>query len=80
MGLKRPAGIAASDTAIQLISALLKFAIVAGLFLQLPPVMVWVERRAPAMMQRRKGPNRVGLFKWRLWGLLQSLADTVKLI
>src|SRR5690606_35567278 len=45
-----------------------------------PPVMVWVERRAPAMMQRRKGPNRVGLFKWRLYGLLQSLADAVKLI
>ena len=35
--------------------------------LQIPPVMVWVERRAPAMMQRRKGPNRVGLGKFRLY-------------
>lgn len=69
-----------NELVVQLIATMLKFSLVAGICLQVPPVMVWVERRAPAFMQRRKGPNRVGLFKWRLYGLLQSLADTVKLI
>jgi len=65
---------------VDLVSFVVKFAILAGGLLQIPPVMVWVERRVPALMQRRRGPNRVGLFKWRLYGLLQSLADTIKLI
>ncbi len=57
-----------------------KFAVVFAICIQVPPIMIWVERRAPALMQRRKGPNRVGFFKLRLWGLLQSAADAVKLI
>lgn len=39
------------------------------------PVMVWVERRVCALIQDRYGPNRVGPF-----GLLQSLADGIKLL
>lgn len=73
-------GITTDEFTIQFIATLIKFAIVAGLLLQIPPVMVWAERRIPAMMQRRKGPNRVGIFKWRIYGLMQSLADTIKLI
>jgi NADH-quinone oxidoreductase subunit H len=73
-------GLTADEFTVQFIATILKFAIIAGLLLQIPPVMVWAERRIPAMMQRRKGPNRTGLFKWRLYGLLQSLADTIKLI
>lgn len=69
-----------SEFAVQLIASIIKFIIVFILILQIPPIMVWVERRAPALMQRRKGPNRVGLFKFRLYGLLQSAADAVKLI
>jgi len=65
---------------IQLITTLIKFVAILVLALQVPPLMVWFERRAPALFQRRKGPNRVGLFRFRLFGLLQSLADTVKLI
>ncbi len=73
-----------SPAGIELIATFLKFLFVFVLVLQVPPIMVWAERRAPAFMQRRKGPNRVGIdigpLKSRLYGLFQSLADTVKLI
>ncbi len=80
MGLTELIEVLSSDTAIQVIASIVKILIVLVLCLQVPPLMVWAERRAPAMMQRRKGPNRVGLFKFRLYGLLQSAADAVKLI
>ncbi len=39
------------------------------------PLMVWVERRVCALVQDRVGPNRVGPL-----GLLQTLADGIKLL
>lgn len=65
---------------IALLANLVKILIIFVIALQIPPVMVWSERRIPALMQRRRGPNRVGLFRWRLWGLLQTAADALKLI
>jgi len=65
---------------VPLLATVVKFLVLLGGVLQIPPIMIWVERRAPALMQRRRGPNRVGLFRWRLWGLLQTLADAIKLI
>lgn len=69
-----------NEFTVNLIAFVIKFSIMMVLVLHIAPIMVWVERRAPALMQRRKGPNRVGLFKFRLFGLFQSLADAIKLI
>lgn len=52
-----------------------KLAVIAGMLLTVVPVMTWVERRGAAFIQDRLGPNRVGP-----WGLLQPLADAVKLL
>jgi len=69
-----------NNTIVQIIASIIKFVVVFSLCLQIPPIMVWAERRIPALMQRRRGPNRVGIGPWRLYGLLQSAADAVKLI
>ncbi len=44
-----------------------------GLLINVAPIMVWVERRACALIQDRPGPNRLGPF-----GLFQAIADAVK--
>jgi len=50
-----------------------------GLALGLPPaamtVLTWMERKVIARMQDRIGPNRAGPF-----GVLQALADTIKML
>jgi NADH-quinone oxidoreductase subunit H len=54
---------------------LLKIVLIAHVILILGAVMVWAERRVSALIQDRRGPNRVGPL-----GLLQSIADLGKFI
>ena len=59
----------------ELIVVGIKLAFVLAVLLTTVPIMVWVERRASALIQDRLGPNRVGPF-----GLFQPVVDAVKLI
>jgi NADH-quinone oxidoreductase subunit H len=66
---------AAPDWVIQIASSLLNIAAVLGAFLTLFALISVLERKILARIQNRYGPNRVGPF-----GLLQPLADGIKLL
>ncbi|MFL6193726.1 MAG: NADH-quinone oxidoreductase subunit NuoH [Thermoanaerobaculia bacterium] len=55
------------------IETLVKYAVMFGVFINVAPIMNWVERRACAFIQDRPGPNRVGPL-----GLFQPVADALK--
>jgi NADH-quinone oxidoreductase subunit H len=48
--------------------------------LPLAGILTWMERRQSAMMQDRLGPNRANIGPFRFWGLLQFVADAVKMV
>lgn len=63
------------DLIAGIIFLLVKVGVLLTLLLLLAAYLVWVERKLIGRIQVRFGPNRAGLF-----GLLQPLADLVKLI
>jgi NADH-quinone oxidoreductase subunit H len=58
-----------------LIVLLIKIAVMLGSLLLAASYLVWLERKLLARLQIRLGPNRAGIF-----GLLQPIADAVKLL
>lgn len=44
------------------------------------PILVWMERRVAGFIQDRPGPNRCHIGGFRLGGLVQSVADMLKLV
>lgn len=44
------------------------------------PILVWMERRVAAFIQDRVGPNRCNIGGIRLGGIIQSVADMMKLV
>jgi NADH-quinone oxidoreductase subunit H len=63
------------STSFEFIVNAIKIAAIFLMTVNIVPLLVWVERRGPAFMQNRLGPNRVGPM-----GLLQLAADAVKFI
>jgi len=55
------------------VASLVKYGLMFGIFINVAPIMNWVERRACAYIQDRPGPNRLGPL-----GLFQPLADALK--
>ncbi len=64
-----------TPTQIDILIMVGKVLLIVVMLLQVVPIMVWVERRGSALIQNRLGPNRIGPL-----GLLQSMADAVKMM
>ena len=67
-------------SALDITIILLRIAIGAFVPLAFVAVLVWLERRGAGFIQDRSGPNRCNILGFRAGGLVQNLADAVKLV
>ena len=67
-------------TPLDILIIVLRIAFGAFVPLSFVAVLVWMERRGAGFFQDRAGPNRCNVLGFRAAGLIQNLADGVKLI
>lgn len=65
---------------LDILLILLRIAFGAFVPLSFVAVLVWMERRGAGFFQDRAGPNRCNVMGFRAAGLIQNIADAVKLI
>ncbi len=67
-------------SALDILLLILRIAFGAFVPLCFVAVCVWMERRGAGFIQDRSGPNRCNVLGFRAGGLIQNIADAVKLI